>query len=124
MPLNLGLRFNTGVLYVMPSLGYDPRGGDEIVNPIDGDYAPGLSLGHRLNLGRAFADLDVNYSNRSTGANYGENDIDLRYRLLGGFQVTRAFGLFAGGGIRHHFDTQTPSDRFVKPEFSVGVQLL
>jgi hypothetical protein len=124
MYVNLGIRFDTGPLYVMPSLAYDPRGGDEIVNPIDGDYAPGFSLGHRLHFGEAFADLDVNYSNRSTGSNYNEHDIDLRYRLLGGYQLTPKFGVFAGGGVRHHFRTQAPRDEYVKPEFSVGVQLL
>jgi hypothetical protein len=124
MPINLGVRFETGSIYVMPTFGYDPRGDAAIIDPIDGDYAPGVSLGYRLHIDRGFADLDVNYSNRSTGANYEENDIDLRYRLLGGFQVTRAFGLFAGGGIRHHFRTQGPADQFVKPELSVGIQLL
>jgi hypothetical protein len=38
--------------------------------------------------------------------------------------VTRAFGLFAGGGLRHHFRTRGASDQFVKPELSVGIQLL
>jgi hypothetical protein len=124
MPINLGVRFETGALYLMPTFGYDPRGDAVILDPINGDYAPGLSIGYRLHIARGFADLDVNYSNRSTGANYEENDIDLRYRLLGGLQITRAFGLFAGGGIRHHFRTQAPSDQFVKPELSVGIQVL
>jgi hypothetical protein len=124
MYVNLGVRFDTGAIYVMPSLAYDPRGGDEIINPVDGDYAPGFSLGHRLHLGDAFADLDVNYSNRSTGSAYNEHDIDLRYRLLGGYQLTPMFGVFAGGGVRHHFRTKGIQDEYVKPEFSVGVQLL
>jgi hypothetical protein len=124
MPTNLGVRFHTGALYVMPTLGYDPRGDEVILDPIDGDFSTGVSLGYRLNIERAFADLDVNYSNRSSGNDYQENDIDLRYRVLAGFQVTRAFGLFAGGGLRHHFRTQAPSDQFVKPELSVGIQVL
>jgi hypothetical protein len=124
MPTNLGVRFHTGALYVMPTLGYDPRGDEVILDPIDGDFSTGVSLGYRLNIDRGFADFDVNYSNRSSGNDYQENDIDLRYRLLGGFQVTRAFGLFAGGGLRHHFRTQAPSDQFVRPELSVGIQLL
>lgn len=124
MPFNVGVRFDSGALYVMPTFGYDPRGDAVILDPVNGDYAPGLSLGTHLNMGRGFADLDVNYSNRSSGSTYEENDIDLRYRLLGGFQVTRAFGVFAGGGVRHHFRTQAPTDQFVKPELSVGIQLL
>jgi hypothetical protein len=124
LPFNFGVRFETGVLYVMPTFGFDPRGNAEIFGGVDGDYAPGFSLGHRLHVGRAFADLDVNYSNRSDGADYDEHDIELRYRLLGGFQLSSVFGIFAGGGVRHHFRTQGPSDQYVKPELSVGVQLL
>lgn len=124
MPFNVGVRFDSGVLYVMPTFGYDPRGNAVILDPVNGDYAPGLSLGSHLNIGRAFAEVDVNYSNRSSGSTYEENDIDLRYRLLGGLQVTRAFAVFAGGGVRHHFRTQSPTDQFVKPELSVGIQLL
>jgi len=120
LPFNFGVRFDNGVLYVMPTFGFDT----EIYGSGDGDYAPGFSLGHRLHIGRAFADLDVNYTNRSDGANYDEHDIELRYRLLGGLQLTRVFGIFAGGGVRHHFRTQGPADAYVKPEFSLGVQLL
>jgi hypothetical protein len=117
------VRFETGVIYVMPTFGYDPTNSIFRAS-VDGDYAPGLSLGYRLNINRAFADLDVNYSNRSEGVEYGENDIDLRYRLLAGYQITPAFGLFAGGGIRHHFSTQAPTEESVDPELSVGIQLL
>jgi len=124
MPINLGVRFHTGPLYVMPTMSYDPRSEANLIDPINGDYAPGLAFGHRLNISRGFLDADVHYSNRSTGRDYGESAIDLRYRLLAGLQVTRAFGLFAGGGLRHHFRTRGPSDQFVKPELSVGIQLL
>jgi hypothetical protein len=124
MPINLGVRFNTGPLYVMPTFSYDPRSGATIVDPINGDYAPGLAFGHRFGIDRGFIDADVHYSNRSTGRDYGENVIDLRYRLLAGLQVTRAFGIFAGGGLRHHFRTSDSADQFVKPELSVGIQLL
>lgn len=124
MPINLGVRFHTGPLYVMPTFSYDPRSGATIIDPIHGDYAPGLAFGHRFGIDRGFLDADVHYSNRSTGRDYGETVIDLRYRLLAGLQVTRAFGLFAGGGLRHHFRTQGSGDQFVKPELSVGVQLL
>lgn len=123
-PFNLGVRFHTGALYVMPTFGYDPRGSAVILEPIDGDYAPGLSLGYRLNIDRSFADLDVNYTNRSDGADYDEQDVELRYRLLGGFQVVRHFGVFAGGGVRHHFRTDGAVDASIHPEFSVGFQLL
>lgn len=124
MPINLGVRFHTGPLYVMPTFSYDPRGGATIIDPINGDYAPGLAFGHRFEIDRGFLDADVHYSNRSTGRDYGESVIDLRYRLLAGLQVTRAFGVFAGGGLRHHFRTTGSADQFVKPELSVGVQLL
>jgi hypothetical protein len=124
VPFNFGVRFDTGVVYAMPTFGFDPRGNAEVFGGVDGDYAPGFSLGHRLHIGRAFADLDANYTNRSDGADYDEHDIELRYRLLGGLQLSRVFGVFAGGGVRHHFRTQGPSDAYVKPEFSLGVQLL
>jgi hypothetical protein len=123
-PFNVGVRFHTGALYVMPTFGYDPRGSAVILEPIDGDYAPGLSLGYRLTIDRAFADLDANYTSRSDGADYDEHDVELRYRLLGGFQLVRNFGVFAGGGVRHHFRTQGPADTSVNPEFSVGIQVL
>jgi hypothetical protein len=124
MPFNVGVRFHTGALYVMPTFGYDPRGSAAILEPIDGDYAPGLSLGHRASIDRAFVDLDVNYTNRSDGADYDEHDVELRYRLLAGFQLVRSFGVFAGGGVRHHFRTVGPADASVDPEFSVGIQVL
>jgi hypothetical protein len=124
IPFNLGVCFHTGALYVMPTFGYDPRGSAVIVEPIDGDYAPGISLGYRLNVDRAFGDLDVNYTNRSDGGDLDEHDVELRYRLLGGFQLAPAFGVFAGGGVRHHFRTQDPVEASVKPEFSVGIQVL
>ena len=123
-PFNVGVRFHTGALYVMPTFGYDPRGNEEIVANVDGSYAPGFSLGYRLGIGRAFADLDVNSSNPSTGSDYGENDIDLRYRVLGGYQLSSAFGVFLGGGVRHRFNTQGQADPTVKPELSVGIQVL
>lgn len=123
-PFNVGVRFHSGALYAMPTLGYDPRGDTVIVEPIDGYYAPGLSLGYRLELERVFTDLDVNYSSRSDGPDYDEHDVELRYRLLAGFQLLRSFGVFAGGGVRHHFRTQGPADNSVAPEISVGIQVL
>ena len=73
---------------------------------------------------RAFADLDVNYSSPSNTLGYDEHSIDLRYRMLAGWQFTRAFGVFAGGGVRHHFRTQGADEESVDPELSLGVQLL
>ena len=124
MPFNVGVRFHTGALYVMPTFGYDPRGNEEIAANVDGNYAPGLSLGYRLGIERAFVDIDANYSNPSSGSDYQENDIDLRYRLLGGYQLTSAFGVFLGGGVRHHFNTQGQGETSVKPELSIGIQVL
>lgn len=123
-PFNVGVRFHTGALYVMPTFGYDPRGGAVLLEPVEGDYAPGISLGYRLNIDRAFADLDVNYTNRSDGRDYDEHDIEIRYRLLGGYQLAKSVGVFAGGGVRHHFRTQGPSEASVDPEISVGFQFL
>ncbi len=123
-PFNVGVRFHTGALYVMPTFGYDPATDTTVLESVGGSYAPGISLGYRLRMTRAFADLDVNFSNRSNGASYGEENIDLRYRLLAGFQITRAFAVFAGGGVRHHFRTQSPRDESVGPELSLGVDVL
>jgi hypothetical protein len=124
LPMNVGVRFETGFLYVMPTFGFDPRGNSELAAGVDGDIAPGLSIGYRLRLSRAFADLEANSTNQSDGSDYGENSVDLRYRVLAGYQLTPAFGVFAGGGVRHHIETQGPSDQSVKPEFSLGIQLL
>jgi hypothetical protein len=124
-PFNLGVRFHTGALYVMPTFGYDPGGNEEIVANVDGSYAPGLSLGYHLDIGRAFADVDVNASNPSLGDDYGESDLDLRYRLLGGWQVSQAFGVFLGGGVRHRvLDSRGQPEQRVEPELSVGIQVL
>jgi hypothetical protein len=113
-PFNLGARFYTGPLYAMPTLGFEPGS--------DKDFAPGLSLGARLPIHRAFVDIDVNYSNPSDFNRFDEHNVDLRYRLLGGFQITEAFGVFAGGGVRHHFRTAGPSQESIDPELSAGVQ--
>ena len=123
-PLNLGVRFHTGALYVMPTFGYAPQGNTLVLESSEGSYAPGISLGFRIPMQRAFADLDVNCSNRSAGLSYDEHNVDLRYRLLAGWQLAPAFALFAGGGVRHHFRTQGPEEQSVDPELSVGVQLL
>jgi hypothetical protein len=124
-PFNIGVRFHTGAIYVMPTFGYDPRGNEEIVASIDGNYSPGVSLGYRFDIaGRGHLDLDVNESNPSRGANYLENELNLRYRLLGAFELTPSVELFAGGGLRHHFHTQGDIDHSVKPELSLGVALL
>jgi len=124
LPFNIGVRFHTGALYAMPTFGYDPRAKGEITSDVNGSYSPGFSLGYRLSLGRAFADIDANYSNPSSNSDYDENVIDLRYRLLGGFELSRVFGVFLGGGVHHHFNTQGQGDTTVKPELSVGIQLL
>jgi hypothetical protein len=124
-PFNIGVRFHTGALYVMPTFGYDPRGNEEIVASIDGNYSPGLSLGCRFDIaGRGHLDLDVNESTPSRGAEYLENELNLRYRLLGAYELTPSIELFAGGGLRHHFHTQGASDHSVKPELSLGIALL
>lgn len=126
-PFNIGVRFQSGVLYAMPTFGYSPSSegyGAQVLGSGEASYSPGFSLGLRLPLNRAFADLDVNYSNPSNTLGYDEHSIDLRYRVLAGWQFTRAFGVFAGGGVRHHFRTQGPDEESVDPELSVGVQLL
>jgi hypothetical protein len=33
-------------------------------------------------------------------------------------------GVFVGGGVRHHFRTEGPSEQSVDPELSLGLQLL
>jgi hypothetical protein len=118
------VRFANGPLYVMPTFGYAPKGNTLVVEASEGSYAPGISLGFRVPIQRAFADLDVNFSNRSGGSAYDEHNMDLRYRLLGGWQMTDAFAVFVGGGVRHHFRTQGPEEQSVDPELSLGVQLL
>jgi hypothetical protein len=116
-PLNVGLRFHTGALYVMPSFGLDPGGAES-------RYAPGLSLGARIPLGPLFIDLDVNYSTPTVDGRFDEHNVDLHYRALLGWSLHDAFAVFAGGGVRQHFRTQGPSEHEVGPELSVGVQLL
>lgn len=122
-PFNVGVRFDAGFIYAMPTLGYTPGG-----EAIGGDggrfgYAPGLSLGTRFELGRAHLDLDVNSSSRSNGWAYDEHDTNLRYRLLAGWALSETVAVFAGGGVHHHFRTKGPADAAVDPEFSAGIEL-
>jgi hypothetical protein len=122
-PFNLGVRFHTGALYVMPTFGYDPGGG-ALTFDARGSYSPGFSLGARLPIDAVFVDLEANYSNRSDGATYDEQSIDLRYRALLGYQLLPKLGVFVGGGVRHHFRTAGPSEESVDPEISLGLQVL
>ncbi len=115
-PLNVGVRFYTGPLYAMPSIGLRRRGGAD-------EYAPGFSLGARLPLGRLFADLDVNYSTRAPDFQFDEHNIDLRYRGLVGYEVIDGVALFAGGGVLHHMQTDSGQGATFDPIFSGGVQL-
>jgi hypothetical protein len=122
---NLGVRFQTGVLYVMPTLSYDRSTVSGDIQKGGASYVPGFSIGGRVPvLDRAYVDLDVNFGNRSDGWAYDEHSIDLRYRLLAGWQFSEAFGVFAGGGVRHHFRTDGDRQESVDPELSAGIQVL
>ena len=122
--INFGVRFRSGVLYAMPTFGYDPAGTSFQLAKGKASYAAGFSLGVRVPVERASIDVDSNFSNGSNGAAYDEHDINLRHRLLVGWQFSPIFGVFAGGGVRHHFRTQGEANHQVDPELSVGVELL
>ena len=56
-------------------------------------------------------------------------DDAIRFRLAtqqedNGAKIQVFFGVFLGGGVHHHFNTQGQGDTTVKPELSVGIQLL
>jgi hypothetical protein len=123
-PLNLGVRFHSGALYVMPTFAYEPGPVLPWSQSAKSRYAPGVSLGGMLPLGRAFVDLDANYSERSTGLSYDTDHVHLRYRALAGWQCTPAFAVFAGGGLHHELRTANGAEVQLKPELSVGVQIL
>lgn len=122
--INFGVRFRSGVLYAMPTFGYDPAGTSFQLAKGKASYAAGFSLGVRVPIERASIDVDSNCSNGSNGAAYDEHDINLRHRLLLGWQFSPIFGVFAGGGVHHHFRTQGEVNHQVDPELSVGVELL
>lgn len=119
-PSNLGLRFYTGPLYAMPTLGF-AQGTDDDGNTV-GVFHPGLSLGARISIARAFVDLDVNYSNRAPEFRYDEHEIDLRYRTLVGFEFTPWLAPFVGGGVRQYIRSAGDKRESYHPEFSAGVQ--
>jgi hypothetical protein len=123
-PLNLGVRFHSGALYVMPTFAYEPGPVLPWSQSAKSRYAPGVSLGGTLPFDRAFVDLDVNYSERSTGLSYNTDRIHLRYRALAGWQCTSAFAVFLGGGLHHELRTANGAEVQLKPELSVGVQIL
>lgn len=124
-PANVGLRFYTGPLYAMPTLGF----GLEADPASDSDaevatFAPGLSLGGRIPIERAFVDIDANYSNPSPEFRFNEHRIDLRYRALVGFEATSYLAPFGGGGVRHRLHTFGEFHESFDAEFLVGVQFL
>ncbi|HKO91831.1 MAG TPA: hypothetical protein VJU61_11790, partial [Polyangiaceae bacterium] len=122
---NFGVRFQTGVLYVMPTLSYDRSSVSGDIEKGGASYVPGFSVGGRVPIWeRAYVDLDVNYANPSNGWAYDEQSIDLRYRLIGGWQFSAEFGVFAGGGVLHHFRTDGQGEASVAPELSLGFQVL
>ena len=104
----------------MPTIGYDVTDAESVY--------PGFSLGARLWAGQVFVDVEGNYQNRlftGTGdsdVKFDEHDIELRYRLLLGYELTPWFGVFAGGGVLHSLHTEPPVEQEAKPEFTVGVQ--
>jgi hypothetical protein len=120
---NLGVRFQSGAIYAMPTFGYASQGG-ALAFAAGGSHALGLSLGVRLPIDAFFTDLDVNYSNSSKNLAFDENNVDMRYRALAGYQVLPKLSVFVGGGVRHHFRTQGPSEQSVDPELSLGIQVL
>lgn len=115
-PINVGARFVTGPLYAMPSIGTDPRTGDVF------DF--GLSLGVRIPVERLYFDVDGNSRTSLIDGKFGQDKIDLRYRLTAGFQVTPWLGVFAGGGVHHYFATSDTATQHFKPFWCVGVDLL
>jgi hypothetical protein len=119
-PMNLGLRLYTGPLYAMPTLGF-AQGTDDDGNTV-AVFHPGLSLGARVSIARAFVDLDVNYSNRAPEFRYDEHEIDLRYRALVGFEVTPWLAPFVGGGVRQYIRSAGDKRESYHPELSAGVQ--
>jgi hypothetical protein len=87
-PANVGVRFYTGPLYAMPTLGFDLQPDPAEPGPDVATFAPGFSLGVRLPIQRAFVDVEGNYSNPSPEFRYDEHTVDLRYRAWVGFEVT------------------------------------
>jgi hypothetical protein len=98
----------------MPSVGYDPANPDQLYT--------GVSLGGRVWLRKFFIDLESSQMTR-TLPKYDEHHVDLRHRLLVGYEVLPWLGVFAGGGAKHELRTRTPFEQRLKPDFSVGVQV-
>lgn len=124
-PANVGVRFYTGPLYAMPTLGFELA--RDIRSTSDSEvatFSPGFSIGGRVPVERAFVDVEVNYSQSMPKWRFDEHDLNLRYRVLAGFYVTSWFAPFVGGGVLHHFRTQGPRDESFTPELSLGVQFL
>lgn len=116
-PVNVGVRFQTGPLYAMPTFGYGRHDGKD-------EVAPGLSLGGRIPLASFFVDLDVNSSTPAPELNFNEHRWDLRYRALLGWQVLPWAAVFAGGGVLHRIETTSADAASATPIVNAGVQLL
>jgi len=120
---NFGVRFQTGVLYLMPTLSYDRSTISGDIDDGSVSIVPGFSVGGRLPvLDRAYIDLDVNFGSRSDS--WGDDGLDLRYRLLAGWQFSDQFGVFAGGGVHQSVPTDGGGQEPLAPELSVGIQVL
>jgi hypothetical protein len=121
-PVNLGVRFQNGPLFFMPTASYSP---EKLTKRSAGEteFGMGLVAGARVSIDRFFLDVD--------GGTYGANlqvgegtshHLDLHYRALAGVRILDWLRVFAGGGVLHR--VQFSGENLVKPTFNAGLELL
>jgi hypothetical protein len=125
---NLGVRFQNGLVYFMPSASFTPGGDSSGVTaggtPSQKTYFDAAIYGGlRRAFGPLYADLNGGLSSPLT-TDSATRPVELRYRGLIGYQLFEKLGIFVGGGVRHRIPTVANGAQEFKPTFSAGIDVL
>lgn len=114
-PGNVGLRYLHGHVYTLLGAGWKPAATDRV--------AWQLALGGHIPISSFFLDGDAGYAHEGEAVQGRgiEHTQVFRYRVMAGWQPVRAFGLFAGCGVRHEFPGAGGAR--ARPEALAGLQV-
>jgi uncharacterized protein YjbI with pentapeptide repeats len=122
MPLRVGVKFVTDVMFSELSVGYDPsRTREGIENPY---MLPMWFLGGHIALGEhVYLEPGAGYGYRVPAPDWhsGPQEHVASSRLVAGYRPTSSFGLFAGGGAVHIVSTS--GQYRVLPDAMLGIEV-